>query len=132
MLIFLNVSSKVGSCWICYCSVLNVLHKCYLHLFLSYMSCFVCVQSELTRGWFNLSAQEIQPLYYQTKLEGQGWLRSRGCPDDAWNGGCSLLMDGLIPATCTSPVSAKCVCFLFILTLFSSGLKKELLPLVTP
>ncbi|XP_045930888.1 cytosolic endo-beta-N-acetylglucosaminidase-like isoform X2 [Micropterus dolomieu] len=59
------------------------------------------------RSWFNLTAQEIQPLYYHTELEGQGWLRSRGCPEDAWNGGCSLLLDGLIPATRTSPVCAK-------------------------
>lgn len=62
---------------------------------------------EVMRSWFNLTAQEIQPLYYHTELEGQGWLRSRGCPEDAWNGGCSLLLDGLIPATRTSPVCAK-------------------------
>ncbi|XP_031726930.1 cytosolic endo-beta-N-acetylglucosaminidase [Anarrhichthys ocellatus] len=64
-------------------------------------------QREANRSWFNLSAQEIQPLYYCTELEGQGWLSSRGCPEDAWNGGCSLLLDGLIPATHTSPVCAK-------------------------
>nr|XP_046270257.1 cytosolic endo-beta-N-acetylglucosaminidase isoform X2 [Scatophagus argus] len=64
-------------------------------------------QHEEKRGWFNLSAQEIQPLYYHMELEGKGWLRSRGCPEDAWNGGCSLLLDGLIPATQTSPVCAK-------------------------
>ncbi|KAM7372584.1 hypothetical protein PAMP_009742 [Pampus punctatissimus] len=59
------------------------------------------------RSWFNLTAQEIQPLYYHMKLEDQGWLRSRGCPEDAWNGGCSLLLDGFIPATHTSALSAK-------------------------
>ncbi|XP_070778623.1 cytosolic endo-beta-N-acetylglucosaminidase [Enoplosus armatus] len=64
-------------------------------------------QREAERSWFNLTAQEIQPLYYHTELEDQGWLRSRGCPEDAWNGGCSLLLDGLIPATRTSPVCAK-------------------------
>ncbi|XP_036944215.1 cytosolic endo-beta-N-acetylglucosaminidase [Acanthopagrus latus] len=64
-------------------------------------------QREAERGWFNLTAQEIQPLYYHTELEGQGWLRSRGCPEDAWNGGCSLLLDGLIPASHTAPVCAK-------------------------
>ncbi|XP_070837826.1 cytosolic endo-beta-N-acetylglucosaminidase [Chaetodon trifascialis] len=64
-------------------------------------------QRETSRGWFNLTAQEIQPLYYHMELEGQGWLRSHGCPEDAWNGGCSLLLDGLIPATHTSPVCAK-------------------------
>ncbi|XP_054464281.1 cytosolic endo-beta-N-acetylglucosaminidase isoform X2 [Anoplopoma fimbria] len=62
---------------------------------------------EANRSWFNLSAQEIQPLYYHTELEGQGWLSSRGCPEDAWNGGCSLLLNGLIPAAHTSPVCAK-------------------------
>lgn len=73
------------------------------------LSCSACVQREAERGWFNLTAQEIQPLYYHTELEGQGWLRSRGCPEDAWNGGCSLLLDGLIPASHTAPVCAKCV-----------------------
>uniref|UniRef100_A0A3Q4ARK7 Cytosolic endo-beta-N-acetylglucosaminidase n=1 Tax=Mola mola TaxID=94237 RepID=A0A3Q4ARK7_MOLML len=56
-------------------------------------------QSVEKKGWLNLTAQEIQPLYHHTELEGQGWLRNRGCPEDAWNGGCSLLLDGLIPAT---------------------------------
>uniref|UniRef100_A0A3B5KFC4 Cytosolic endo-beta-N-acetylglucosaminidase n=1 Tax=Takifugu rubripes TaxID=31033 RepID=A0A3B5KFC4_TAKRU len=60
------------------------------------------------RSWFNLTAQEIQPLYYYEQ-DGQGWLRSRGCPEDAWNGGSSLMLDGLIPAVCASPVCAKCV-----------------------
>ncbi|KAM6966085.1 cytosolic endo-beta-N-acetylglucosaminidase [Tautogolabrus adspersus] len=64
-------------------------------------------QRETERSWFNLSAQEIQPLYYHTELEGGAWLRSRGCPEDAWNGGSSLLLDGLIPAAHTSPVCAK-------------------------
>uniref|UniRef100_UPI0037E87BA4 cytosolic endo-beta-N-acetylglucosaminidase n=1 Tax=Semicossyphus pulcher TaxID=241346 RepID=UPI0037E87BA4 len=64
-------------------------------------------QREVERSWFNLSAQEIQPLYYRTELEDGGWVRSRGCPEDSWNGGCSLLLDGLIPATHTSPVCAK-------------------------
>ncbi|KAL7378427.1 hypothetical protein ABVT39_013531 [Epinephelus coioides] len=64
-------------------------------------------QREVDRSWFNLTAQEIQPLYYYKELEGRGWLSSRGCPEDAWNGGSSLLLDGLIPATHTSPVCAK-------------------------
>nr|XP_019959230.1 PREDICTED: cytosolic endo-beta-N-acetylglucosaminidase isoform X1 [Paralichthys olivaceus] len=62
---------------------------------------------ETERSWFNLAAQEIQPLYYHTELEGTGWVRSRGCPQDAWNGGCSLLLEGLIPASHTSAVSAN-------------------------
>ncbi|XP_053195088.1 cytosolic endo-beta-N-acetylglucosaminidase [Scomber japonicus] len=64
-------------------------------------------QREVNRSWFNLAAQEIQPLYYYEELEGGGWLRSRGCPEDAWNGGCSLLLEGLIPASHTASVSAK-------------------------
>ncbi|XP_071397021.1 cytosolic endo-beta-N-acetylglucosaminidase [Centroberyx affinis] len=56
-------------------------------------------QQEVKKSWFNLSAQELQPLYYSEQLEDQGWLSSRGCPVDAWNGGCSLLLEGLIPAS---------------------------------
>lgn len=77
----------------------------------------MCFKQGTRRSWFNLSAQEIQPLYYHTELGDHGWLRSRGCPDDAWNGCCSLLLEGLIPASHTSPVCAKCVfrvCFLFM------------------
>ncbi|XP_051905611.1 cytosolic endo-beta-N-acetylglucosaminidase [Hippocampus zosterae] len=62
---------------------------------------------ETKKNWFNLSAQEIQPWYYHEQLDGVGSVRSRGCPEDAWNGGSSLLLDGLIPATHTSPVCAK-------------------------
>ncbi|XP_061606475.1 cytosolic endo-beta-N-acetylglucosaminidase isoform X2 [Phyllopteryx taeniolatus] len=51
--------------------------------------------------------KEIQPWYYHEQLDGHGWVRSRACPEDAWNGGCSLLLDGLIPATRTSAVCAK-------------------------
>ncbi|CAJ1076926.1 cytosolic endo-beta-N-acetylglucosaminidase [Xyrichtys novacula] len=62
---------------------------------------------ESERSWFNLSAQEIQPLYYHTELEGGAWLRSRGCPEDALSGGRSLVLEGLIPSSHTSPVCAK-------------------------
>ncbi|XP_077590987.1 cytosolic endo-beta-N-acetylglucosaminidase isoform X2 [Stigmatopora nigra] len=62
---------------------------------------------ERKRNWFNLTAQEIQPWYYYEQLDGHGWIQSRGCPEDAWNGGCSLLIDGLIPAIHTSPICAK-------------------------
>ncbi|XP_077475198.1 cytosolic endo-beta-N-acetylglucosaminidase isoform X2 [Stigmatopora argus] len=62
---------------------------------------------ETKRNWFNLTAQEIQPWYYYEQLEDHGWIQSRGCPEDPWNGGCSLLIDGLIPAIHTSPVCAK-------------------------
>ncbi|KAG9343709.1 hypothetical protein JZ751_013087 [Albula glossodonta] len=54
---------------------------------------------ESSRGWFNLSAQELQPLYLRQRLESSGWLRTRGCPEDAWNGGCSFLVEGVIPST---------------------------------
>ncbi|KAM9392264.1 cytosolic endo-beta-N-acetylglucosaminidase [Pholidichthys leucotaenia] len=64
-------------------------------------------QQKTTKSWFNLNAQEIQPLYSHLDLGGQGWVRSRGCPGDAWNGGCSLLLDGFIPASHTTPVCAK-------------------------
>ncbi|XP_074511079.1 cytosolic endo-beta-N-acetylglucosaminidase [Sebastes fasciatus] len=64
-------------------------------------------QRETNRSWFNLTAQEIQPLYYHMELEDRGWLSSRGSSEDAWNGGCSLLLDGSIPATHTSPLCAK-------------------------
>ncbi|KAM6957282.1 cytosolic endo-beta-N-acetylglucosaminidase [Aplochiton taeniatus] len=59
-------------------------------------------QKELSRSWFNLSGQEIQPLYYKKQLENQGWLHTRGCPLDAWSGGCSLVIDGLIPRSLSS------------------------------
>ncbi|KAG7221978.1 hypothetical protein INR49_028261, partial [Caranx melampygus] len=64
-------------------------------------------KQEIRRSWFNLSAQEIQPLYYHTELGDHGWLKSRGCPEDAWNGCCSLLLEGLIPASHTSPICVK-------------------------
>nr|XP_057905654.1 cytosolic endo-beta-N-acetylglucosaminidase [Doryrhamphus excisus] len=62
---------------------------------------------ETNRKWFNLSAQEMQPWYYREELGGLGWVRSRGCPEDAWNGASSLLLDGFIPASHTSPVCAR-------------------------
>ncbi|XP_007575693.1 cytosolic endo-beta-N-acetylglucosaminidase [Poecilia formosa] len=64
-------------------------------------------QHETAKSWFNLAAQEIQPLYYHMALEDRGWVRSSGCPEDAWDGGCSLLLDGLIPATLNTPICAK-------------------------
>ncbi|XP_028310552.1 cytosolic endo-beta-N-acetylglucosaminidase isoform X2 [Gouania willdenowi] len=63
-------------------------------------------QPESCRSWFNLTAQEVQPLYEHMMVSGRGWLSCRGCPDNAWNGGCSLLLEGLIPADHSS-VCAK-------------------------
>lgn len=81
------------------------------------LTCFVHVQCVEKRSWFNLAAQEIQPLYYHTQLDSQCWLRSHSCPEDAWNGGCSLILDGFIPAVLMSPISAKCVSAQYIFTL---------------
>uniref|UniRef100_A0A3Q2Q7F8 Cytosolic endo-beta-N-acetylglucosaminidase n=1 Tax=Fundulus heteroclitus TaxID=8078 RepID=A0A3Q2Q7F8_FUNHE len=64
-------------------------------------------QRETEKSWFNLSAQEMQPSYYHMELGGPGWVSSSGCPEDAWNGGCSLLLHGLIPATLNTPICAK-------------------------
>ncbi|XP_076852493.1 cytosolic endo-beta-N-acetylglucosaminidase [Brachyhypopomus gauderio] len=58
-------------------------------------------QVEQDKSWFNLNAQEIQPLYSTTSLEGGGWLRSRSCPAEAWAGGSSLLLEGWIPRSLT-------------------------------
>uniref|UniRef100_A0A8C9T9V6 Cytosolic endo-beta-N-acetylglucosaminidase n=1 Tax=Scleropages formosus TaxID=113540 RepID=A0A8C9T9V6_SCLFO len=54
---------------------------------------------EEARSWMNLSTQEVQPLYLSETLEGGGWVKTRGCPQDAWNGGCSLVVHSLIPVT---------------------------------
>ncbi|XP_037834795.1 cytosolic endo-beta-N-acetylglucosaminidase isoform X2 [Kryptolebias marmoratus] len=64
-------------------------------------------QCESERSWFHLTAQEIQPLYYNMETEGQGSLRSSGCMEDAWNGGSSLLLEGTIPAAQNTPVTAR-------------------------
>ncbi|XP_034045574.1 cytosolic endo-beta-N-acetylglucosaminidase [Thalassophryne amazonica] len=64
-------------------------------------------QKEVKKNWFNLSAQELQPLYLNMEINEGGWWRSHGCPEDAWNGGCSLFLEGLIPATYTLPVCTK-------------------------
>ncbi|CAL8270505.1 unnamed protein product [Lota lota] len=60
-------------------------------------------QLEKRRGWFNLSAQDLQPLYSQEP----GALRMCGCPEEAWSGGNSLLLDGLLPATGPDKVCVK-------------------------
>ncbi|XP_030195325.1 cytosolic endo-beta-N-acetylglucosaminidase isoform X2 [Gadus morhua] len=62
-------------------------------------------QLEKRGGWFNLSAQELQPLYGQEALRARappeeegGGLRARGCPEEAWSGGSSLLLEGQLAA----------------------------------
>lgn len=49
--------------------------------------------------WYHPSAQEIQPLFGEHRLEGdgQGWVKTHCCLEDSWNGGSSLLIRGLIP-----------------------------------
>ncbi|XP_029944494.1 cytosolic endo-beta-N-acetylglucosaminidase [Salarias fasciatus] len=64
-------------------------------------------QPEAATSWFNLAAQEQQPLYYRAAVAGGGWLSSSGCPEDAWNGGSSLLLEGLLPAAHGAPLCAR-------------------------
>ncbi|CAN9505342.1 unnamed protein product [Ophioblennius macclurei] len=64
-------------------------------------------QPEAVKNWFNLAAQALQPLYYSVPVAGGGWLNSRGCANDAWNGGGSLLLEGLLPAAHSAPLCAR-------------------------
>lgn len=50
-------------------------------------------QEEEPGPWYNLSAQEIQPLY----TESEGQLLTSCCLQDAWCGGSSLRVQGTIP-----------------------------------
>ncbi|XP_077184248.1 cytosolic endo-beta-N-acetylglucosaminidase isoform X2 [Paroedura picta] len=50
-----------------------------------------------TKPWYNMSAQEVQPLYTSHQLPTGSWLRTRCCLQDAWCGGSSLLLEGAIP-----------------------------------
>lgn len=49
--------------------------------------------------WYHLSAQEIQPLFGEHRLggDGRGWVRTHCCLEDAWHGGSSLVVRGVIP-----------------------------------
>ncbi|XP_074245124.1 cytosolic endo-beta-N-acetylglucosaminidase isoform X3 [Saimiri boliviensis] len=61
----------------------------------------VCYGQEETVGpWYHLSAQEMQPLFGEHRLggDGQGWVRTHCCLEDAWHGGSSLLIQGVIPS----------------------------------
>lgn len=57
------------------------------------------LQEEAVGPWYHPSAQEIQPLFGEHRLEGdgRGWVKTHCCLEDAWNGGSSLLIRGLIP-----------------------------------
>nr|XP_060501184.1 cytosolic endo-beta-N-acetylglucosaminidase isoform X2 [Panthera onca] len=56
-------------------------------------------QEEAVGPWYHPSAQEIQPLFAEQRPEGdgQGWVKTHCCLADAWNGGSSLLLRGVIP-----------------------------------
>ncbi|NXL89371.1 ENASE acetylglucosaminidase, partial [Alectura lathami] len=56
-------------------------------------SWFLTGKEEEDRPWYNLSAQEIQPLY----TEREGRLLTSCCLQDAWCGGNSLRLQGTIP-----------------------------------
>ncbi|XP_021032684.1 cytosolic endo-beta-N-acetylglucosaminidase isoform X2 [Mus caroli] len=60
----------------------------------------VCYGKEQAVGpWYHPSAQETQPLFGEHKLAGdsRGWVKTHCCLTDAWHGGSSLLLRGLIP-----------------------------------
>lgn len=52
------------------------------------------LQEEEAGPWYDMSAQEIQPLYPERK----GKLSTSCCLQDAWSGGSSLRVQGTIPA----------------------------------
>lgn len=58
--------------------------------------------------WYHPSAQEIQPLFAEHRLEedGRGWVRTSCCLADAWHGGSSLLIRGVIPPE-VGPVAVR-------------------------
>ncbi|XP_068770278.1 cytosolic endo-beta-N-acetylglucosaminidase [Struthio camelus] len=55
---------------------------------------FAAGQEEEAGPWYDLSAQEIQPLY----AEREGELSTGCCLRDAWRGGSSLMVRGTVPA----------------------------------
>ncbi|XP_053156280.1 cytosolic endo-beta-N-acetylglucosaminidase isoform X2 [Hemicordylus capensis] len=67
-------------------------------------------QENGTKPWYNLSAQEIQPLYASHRMPNGGWLRIRCCQQDSWCGGSSLLLEGAIPLS-ASHVTARLFSF---------------------
>ncbi|XP_062936663.1 cytosolic endo-beta-N-acetylglucosaminidase isoform X2 [Cynocephalus volans] len=56
-------------------------------------------QEEAVGPWYHPSAQDIQPLFGEHRLggDGRGWVKTHCCLADAWHGGSSLLLRGLIP-----------------------------------
>lgn len=66
------------------------------------------LQEEAVGPWYHPSAQEIQPLFAEHRLEGdgRGWVRTSCCLEDAWCGGSSLLIRGVIPPE-VGPVAVR-------------------------
>ncbi|KAG2460642.1 ENASE acetylglucosaminidase, partial [Polypterus senegalus] len=58
-------------------------------------------KAQSVKSWFNLSAQEVQPLFFDQVLDTPNNCLLRTCcsQDDAWNGGSSLLIEGVIPVS---------------------------------
>ncbi|XP_045381102.1 cytosolic endo-beta-N-acetylglucosaminidase isoform X2 [Lemur catta] len=56
-------------------------------------------QEEAVGPWYHPSAQDIQPLFGEHRLggDGGGWVKTHCCLADAWHGGSSLLLRGTIP-----------------------------------
>lgn len=64
-------------------------------------------QAEDLGPWFNLSAQELQPIFSEVAIdEGVSYVRCRICPEDAWHGGNSLIIEGTLSAS-TKGVSLR-------------------------
>ncbi|XP_007426327.2 cytosolic endo-beta-N-acetylglucosaminidase [Python bivittatus] len=53
-------------------------------------------QETRTEPWYNLSAQEIQPIYGSHRMADNGWVQTRCYLQEAWCGGSSLLLEGAI------------------------------------
>ncbi|XP_062840747.1 cytosolic endo-beta-N-acetylglucosaminidase [Trichomycterus rosablanca] len=56
---------------------------------------------EQERTWFNLSAQQLQPLYVKQDVNGGGWYTTRGCSQEVWAGGSALLLEGSMTKSCS-------------------------------
>ncbi|XP_036853109.2 cytosolic endo-beta-N-acetylglucosaminidase isoform X2 [Manis javanica] len=56
-------------------------------------------QEEAVGPWYHPSAQQLQPLFGERRLteDGRGWVKTLCCLADAWNGGSSLLIRGVLP-----------------------------------
>uniref|UniRef100_A0A670Y734 Cytosolic endo-beta-N-acetylglucosaminidase n=1 Tax=Pseudonaja textilis TaxID=8673 RepID=A0A670Y734_PSETE len=78
--------------------------------------------------WYNLSAQEIQPIYGSHRISDRGWVRTRCCLQEAWCGGSSLLLEGAIPPK-ADHIAASIYAFLKPLFGITRSVSKALLSL---